>query len=87
MLARFNKRLSNTKNVKPLEDREGALSRDKIEVRYFILSDKCVCRTPGRLPYRCRRESCDSRFQEGTIYKNSNFSFIWFEFQVSLGSN
>ena len=36
MLARSKKRSANTKKVKPLAEKEGSLSRDKIDVEYFF---------------------------------------------------
>ena len=87
MSARAKKRSTNTKKVKLLVENEGALSRDKIEVGYFVSTDKFVCKTPGRLPTGYGRESIGRSFQGGTIYNDSTSSLVWVENKVSLGSN
>ena len=63
------------------------MSRDKIEVGYFISTDQNLCRTPGHLPTGYGRDSCARIFQGGTIYNDAASIFIWVESQVSLGSN
>ena len=56
MLARAKKLSTNTTKVKPLSEKEGALSRHKIEVGGFVSTDKFVCKTPGHLPTVYGRE-------------------------------
>jgi hypothetical protein len=87
MLARARKHSTNTNKVKPLAEKEGALSRDKLEVGDFVSTDQFICKTPGRLPTGYGRESSDRRFQGGTIYNDAASSLLWVENQVSLGSN
>ena len=87
ILERSKKRSANTKKVKPLEEKEGDLLRDKIEVGYFVSTDKFVCKTPSRLPNGYGRESSDHHFQGGVIYNDTTSSLVWVENKVSLGSN
>ena len=87
MLARAKKRTTNTNKVKPLPEKEGALSRNKLEVGDFVSTDQFVCKNPGRLPTGYGRESRDRRFQGGTIYNDATSSLIWVGNHVSLGSN
>ena len=87
MLARAKKRSTDTRKVTPLPGKEGALSRDKMEVGDFVSTDQFICRTPGRLPTGYGRESRDRRYQGGTIYNDAASGLIWVENQVSLGSN
>ena len=87
MLSRSKKRSANTKNFKTIAAKEGAFSRDKIEVGDLFSTDKFVCKNPGRLPTGYGRESCAFRYQGGNIYKNATSSLIWVENKVSLGIN
>ena len=66
---------------------EGAISRNKLDVRDFVSTDQFVCRTPGRLPSRYSREGANSRFNGGTIYNDAASGLIWVENQVSLGAS
>ena len=51
MLSRSKKRSANTKNFKTIAAKEGAFSRDKIEVVYFVSTNKFVCNNPGLFTY------------------------------------
>ena len=59
----------------------------KIEVGDFFTTIQFVCKTPGSLPTGHWRESSDHHFQGGTIYNDTPYSLVWFENQLSLGSN
>ena len=87
LLARAKKRSPNVSRTQPLEDREGAITRDQYEVGDFVSTDQFICKTPGRLPTGYGRESQDRRFQGGTIYNDAASGLIWVENQVSLGAN
>ena len=87
MLDKSKKRSTNNKKVKPLAEKEGDLSRDKVEVEYFVSTDKLFCKTPVSLRTGYGRESSDRGFQGGTIYNDAASSLIWVGNQVSLGSN
>jgi hypothetical protein len=71
LLARAKKRSPNVSRTQPLEDREGAITRDQYEVGDFVSTDQFICKTPGRLPTGYGRESQDRRFQGGTIYNDT----------------
>jgi hypothetical protein len=49
LLARAKKRSPNVSLTQPLEDREGAITRDQYEVGDFVSTDQFICKTPGRL--------------------------------------
>ena len=49
MLARDKKCSTNNKKAKPLAEKQEALLRDKIDVGFIFLTDKFVCKNPGRL--------------------------------------
>jgi len=66
---------------------EGSLSRNRYEVGDFVFTDQFICKTPGRLPEGCGRESKDRRFQGGTICNDAALGLICVENQVSLGAN
>jgi len=68
LLARTKKRLPNVSRTQPLEDHEGAITRDQYEVGDFVSTDQFICKTPGCLPTGYGRESQYRRFQGGTIY-------------------
>jgi hypothetical protein len=87
LLARARKRTPGVKHAHADPEKEGALSRDRIEVGDFVSTDQFICRTPGRLPEGYGRESKDRRFQGGTIYNDAASGLIWVENQVSLGAN
>ncbi len=67
LLARAKKCSSKDSRTQPLEDREGAITRDQYKVGDFVSTDQFICKTPGRLPAGYGRESQDRRFQGGTI--------------------
>jgi len=73
--------------TQPLEDREGAITRDQYKVDGFVSTDQLICKMPGRLLTRYGRESQDCRFLGGTIYNDAASGLIWVENQVSLGAN
>ena len=87
LLARARKRSTKVSRTQPLEDKEGALTRDQYETGDFVSTDQFICKTPGRLPTGYGRESQDRRFQGGTIYNDAASGLIWVENQVSLGAN
>jgi transposase InsO family protein len=87
LLARARKRTPGVKHAHADPEKEGALSRDRIEVGDFVSTDQFICRTPGRLPEGYGRESKDRRFRGGTIYNDAASGLIWVENQVSLGAN
>ena len=64
-----------------------SFSSDKIDVGDFVSTDQFVCKNSGSLPTVYGRDSSDRFFQGGTIYKDATSSLVWFENQVSLGSN
>jgi hypothetical protein len=66
---------------------EGAISRNKLDVRDFVSTDQFVCRTPGRLLSGYGREGTNRRFNGGTIYNDATSGLIWVENQVSLGAS
>ena len=76
MSERAKKCLINTKEFKPLAEKERALSRDKIEVGDFFSTDQFFCKTLSRLPTGYERESSDCSFQGGTIYNDAASSLI-----------
>ena len=76
MMERAKKRSTNTKKVKPIPEKEGALSRDIVEVGYFVSAYQFVCKTTGNLPTGYERESHDRSFQVDTIYNNATYSTI-----------
>ncbi len=67
LLARAKKRSPKVSRTQPLEDREGAITRDKYKVWDFVSTDQFICKTPGHLPTRYGQESQDHRFQGSTI--------------------
>jgi hypothetical protein len=71
LLAHTRKRSPKVSRTQPLEDREGAITRDQYEVRDFVSTDQFICKTPGHLSTRYGRESQDRRFQGGTIYNDT----------------
>jgi hypothetical protein len=73
--------------TQPLEDCEGAITRDQFEVGDFVSTDRFICKTPGRLPTNYGQESQGCHFQGGTIYNDSASGLIWVENQVSLGAS
>ena len=81
MLTRSKKRSTNTKKFKPLAEKEGILLRGKIEVVDFVSTDKFVCKAPGRLPTGYGKDSSDSHFQGGTIYKYAIVSVVMGNFR------
>jgi len=87
LLARAKKRSPNVSQTQPLEDHEGAITRDQYEVGDSVSTDQLICKTPKRLPTGYGRESQDRRFQGGTIYNDAASGLIWVENQVSLGAN
>ena len=87
LLARARKRTPGVKHAKADPDKEGALSRDRLEVGDFVSTDQFICKTPGRLPEGYGREASHRRFQGGTIYNDAASGLIWVENQVSLGAN
>jgi len=87
LLARVKKRSPNVSWTQPLEDREGAITRDRYEVGDFVSTDQFICKTPGHLPTGYRRESQNRHFQGSTIYNDAASGLIWVENQVSLGAN
>ena len=70
ILSRSKKLLINANKVKPLAEKEGALSCDKIEVGDFVSTDQFVCKNPGRLPTGYGRESQDFSFKGGNLYND-----------------
>jgi hypothetical protein len=76
-LARAKKRSPKVSRTQPLEDCEGAITRDQYKVGDFVSTDQFICKTPGRLPTGYGRESQDRRFQGGTIYNDSASGLIW----------
>ena len=77
MLTGDKKRSDSTNKVNPIPEKEGYFLRDKIEVRYFVSTDKFVCKDPGCLPTGYGRESSDRHSQGGAIYNNSASSLVW----------
>ena len=71
LLARARKRSTKVSRTQPLDDKEGALTRDQYETGDFVSTDQFICKTPGRLPTGYGRESQDRRFQGGTIYNDT----------------
>ncbi len=71
LLARARKRSPKVSWTQPLEDPEGAITRDQYEVGDFVSTDQFICKTPGRLPTGYGRESHNRRFQGGTIYNDA----------------
>ena len=67
LLARAKKRSPTLSRTQPLEDREGAITRDQYEVGDFVSTDQFICKTPGRLPTGYGQESQDRHFQGSTI--------------------
>jgi hypothetical protein len=86
-MARARKHSSNVSWTKPIEDCEGAITRDQYEVDDFVSSDQFIYKVPGRLPTGYGRESQDRRFQGSIIYNDAASGLIWVENQVSLGAN
>ena len=87
MMERAKKRSTNTKKVKPIPEKEGDLSRDIVEVGYFVSAYQFVCKTTGNLPTGYERELKDHRFQGGTIYNDTASSLVWVENKLSIGIN
>ncbi len=87
LLARTKKRSPNVSQTQPLEDREGAITRDQYKVGDFVSTDQFICKTPERLRTGYGRESQDRCFQGSTIYNDAALGLIWVENQVSLGAN
>ncbi len=87
LLARTRKRSLKVSRTQPLEDHEGAITRDQYEVGDSVSTDQFICKTLGRLPTGYGRESQDRRFQGGTIYNDAASGLIWVKNQVSLGAN
>jgi hypothetical protein len=75
------------KKVQSNLDSEGAISRNKLDIRDFVSTDQFVCRTPGRLPSGYGHEETNSQFNGGTIYNDAASGLIWVENQVSLGAS
>ena len=86
-LARARQRSPKVKKVQSNLDSEGAISRNRLEVRDFVSTDQFVCRTPGQLPGGYGREGRNGRFNGGTIYNDAASGLIWVENQVSLGAS
>ncbi len=63
LLARARKRTLNV--LRLLDNREGAITRDKYNIGDFVSTDQFICKTPRRLPTGYGRESQDHRFQGG----------------------
>ena len=89
LLACTKKRSPKVSRTQPLEDREGAFTRDQYEVGDFVSTYQFICKTPGCLPTGYGWESQDRRFLGGTIFNDaaSASGLIWVENQVSLGAN
>ncbi len=87
LLAGAKKCSPNVSRTQPLEDHEGAITRDQYKVSDVVSTDQFICKTPGRLPTGYGRESQDRRFQSGTMYADAASGLIWVENQVSLGAN
>jgi len=71
MVARAKKRSPTVSRTQPLEDHEGAITRDQYKVGDFVFSDQFICKMPGNLPTGYGRESQDRHFQGGTIYNDA----------------
>ena len=50
LLARAKKRSPNVSRTQPLEDREGAITREQYEVGDFVSTDQFICKTPRPFP-------------------------------------
>ena len=87
MLSRSNNRSTRATKVRPLPDKQGALTRYKYEVGYFVSTDTFICKTSSRLPTGYVRYSSDQIFQGSKIYNDVAQCLVWIENQVSLGSN
>ncbi len=87
LLARARKHTPNILRMQLLDDCEGAITRNQYNVGDFVSMDQLICKTPGRLLTRYRRESQDCRFQGGNIFNDAASGPIWVKNQVSLGAN
>ena len=61
LLARARKRTLNV--LRLLDNREGAITRDKYNIGDFVSTDQFICKTSRRLPTGYGHESQDHRFQ------------------------
>jgi hypothetical protein len=70
LLACARKHSSKVSRTQPLEDCEGAITRDQYKIGDFVSTDQFICMTPGPLltGYGC--ESQDHHFQGSTIYND-----------------
>ena len=58
-----------------------------MQVGDFVSTNPFVCKTTGCLPTGYGGDSSDYCYQGSTIYNDATSSLIWFENQISLGSN
>ena len=82
LLAPTKKRSPKASRTQPLEDIEGAITRDQYKVGDFVSTDHFIYKTSGRLPTGYGQESQDHHFQGGTIYYESASGLIWVKNQA-----
>jgi len=79
LLACAKKCSPKVSRTQPLEDREGAITRDQYKVGDFVSTDQFICKPPGRLPTGYGRESHNRHFQGDTIHNDASSGLIWVE--------
>lgn len=84
VLANMRRRTPKIKRETALKEKEGVLSREKLEVGDCVAMDQYVMSTPGRLPTGYGRESTASSLHGGTIFHDAASKAIYVSNQSLL---